>query len=77
MEGCLQHVYRNLHDSGKSEKWEGLDVPASRSLKVDDWSINFRLVTSSDTFGQMYMNADPWHTNAAGCELIIQALLRS
>jgi hypothetical protein len=29
-----------------------------------------------DTFGRMYMQADGWHTNAAGYQLIAEAILQ-
>ena len=28
-----------------------------------------------ESFGKIYMHADPWHTNAVGYELIARALL--
>ena len=75
MEGCCSTYTETYTNSGKSGKWEGLDVPASRSLKVDAAGNKSKVYAPVDTFGQMYMNADPWHTNTAGCELITQALL--
>ena len=34
-----------------------------------------RVYAPIDTFGKMYMHADPWHTNAAGNDLIAKAVL--
>jgi lysophospholipase L1-like esterase len=68
----VYYVYTN---SGKSGKWEGLDVPAIRSFKVKAPAGESRVYAPIDTFGEMYMHADPWHTNAAGYELVAKALL--
>jgi hypothetical protein len=65
-------VYTN---SGNSGKWEGLDVPAIRSFKVNAAAKESTVYAPVDTFGEIYMHADAWHTNAAGNELIAQALL--
>jgi lysophospholipase L1-like esterase len=68
----LFYVYTN---SGAQGKWEGLDVPGLRRFKVDAANAKRRVYAPIDTFGQMYMHADPWHTNAAGNNLIAKAVL--
>ena len=59
----------------KSGKWEGLDVPAIRNFTVKAQPVRRNLQRQSSTFGKIYMQADPWHTNAVGYELIARALL--
>jgi lysophospholipase L1-like esterase len=68
----LSYVYTN---SGEEGKWEGLDVPYVRSSTVEAKNGEKKLYRPIDSFGKIYMHADPWHTNAAGYELIARALL--
>jgi lysophospholipase L1-like esterase len=70
----LYYLYTN---SGQAGRWEGLDVPALRQFKVEPKNTPGRVYAPIDTFGQLYMYADPWHTNAAGNELIARALLET
>jgi lysophospholipase L1-like esterase len=69
------YVYTN---SGEEGLWEGLDVPYVRTLTLDP---PLRAGTAAvarnpvESFGQVYMHADGCHTNAAGYELIAEALL--
>jgi lysophospholipase L1-like esterase len=67
----LFYVYTN---SGEEGKWEGLDVPYIRSFTVDATNGEEKLYTPIESFGKIYMQADPWHTNAVGYELIAKAL---
>ena len=71
-ETMLYYVYTN---SGEEGKWEGLDVPDVRYFKVETPNNEQVVYRPIDSFGKMYMKADPWHTNAAGYELIAKALL--
>jgi lysophospholipase L1-like esterase len=64
----LYYVYTN---SGLEGRWQGLDVPAIRSFTVGTTPKLYRPIES---FGQLYMHADNWHTNAAGYQLIARAL---
>lgn len=66
------YVYTN---SGKEGKWEGLDVPDIRHLKVATENKERILYAPIDTFGKMYMKSDPNHTNADGNKLIVKAVL--
>ena len=68
----LFYVYTN---SGEEGKWEGLDVPHIRSFTVEAKNGEAKLYRPIESFGKIYMQADPWHTNAAGYELIAKALL--
>jgi len=68
----LFYVYTN---SGEEGKWEGLDVPYLRSFIVETKNDEEKLYTPIESFGRIYMQADPWHTNAFGYELIARALL--
>ncbi|MEK6708994.1 MAG: hypothetical protein AABZ64_00285, partial [Nitrospinota bacterium] len=61
--------------SGRQGHWEGLDVPVLRSLVVEPPAGVSRLYAPIDTFGKMYLYADPWHTDAQGNRLIVGALL--
>jgi len=68
----LFYVYTN---SGEEGKWEGLDVPHIRSFTVEAKNGEAKLYRPIESFGKIYMQADPWHTNAAGYDLIAKALL--
>jgi lysophospholipase L1-like esterase len=68
----LFYVYTN---SGEEGKWEGLDIPHIRSFTVEAKNGEEKLYRPIESFGKIYMQADPWHTNAAGYELIAQALV--
>jgi lysophospholipase L1-like esterase len=68
----LSYVYTN---SGEEGKWEGLDVPYIRSFTVEAKNGEEKLYRPIESFGKIYMHADPWHTNAVGYQLIARALL--
>jgi lysophospholipase L1-like esterase len=67
----LFYVYTN---SGKEGEWEGLDLPALRKLEIQGNRASF--YTPIDSFGRLYMQADNWHTNAEGYELIANELFQ-
>jgi hypothetical protein len=67
----LFYVYTN---SGEKGKWEGLDVPSIRAVEVEDKSNKGRIYRPIESFGKLYMQADNWHTNAVGYEMIAKAL---
>jgi lysophospholipase L1-like esterase len=50
-------------------------VPHIRSFTVEAKNGKAKLYRPIESFGKIYMQADPWHTNAAGYELIAKALL--
>jgi hypothetical protein len=67
----LFYVYTN---SGEKGKWEGLDVPTIRAVEVEDKSNKGKIYRPIESFGKLYMQADNWHTNAVGYEMIAKAL---
>jgi lysophospholipase L1-like esterase len=67
----LSYVYTN---SGTRGRWEGLDVPHIRSVVVPASPDGAPVYLPIETFGQVYMQADDWHTNARGYELIARAV---
>ena len=66
----LAYVYTN---SGREGRWEGLDIPALRTVVVDapEGRRHYRPIES---FGKLYLQADAWHTDATGYELIARAV---
>ena len=68
----ILYVYTN---SGEESKWEGLDIPEVRRLSVGAQNSGKRVYRPIETFGEMYMQADGWHTNANGYEMIAQSAL--
>jgi hypothetical protein len=68
----LSYVYSN---SGEEDKWEGLDVPYTRTFTVQAKNGEETVYRPIESFGKIYMRADPWHTNAVGYQLIARALL--
>lgn len=69
----LFYMYTN---SGTPGQWEGLDVPAIRRLAVVA-ARDGRLYPPIETFGKIYMQADNWHTDAAGYDLIARSVFRA
>jgi hypothetical protein len=66
----LTYVYTN---SGTRGEWEGLDVPHLRDVVVPSSSGAGPVYLPVETFGTVYMQADDWHTNAEGYDLIARA----
>ena len=67
----LSYVYTN---SGARGRWEGLDVPHIRSIVVPFSSDGGKVYLPIETFGRVYMQADDWHTDATGYDLIAHAV---
>lgn len=67
----LFYVYTN---SGARGRWEGLDVPHIRQVVVPAVSATAPVYLPIETFGRVYMQADNWHTDATGYELIAEAV---
>ncbi|PYR42855.1 MAG: hypothetical protein DMF93_04645 [Acidobacteria bacterium] len=67
----VSYVYTN---SGRAGRWEGLDVPHVRSLVVPPSRGAAPVYLPIETFGRVYMQADDWHTDATGYELIARAV---
>jgi hypothetical protein len=68
----LFYVYTN---SGETGKWEGLDVPYIRAFKVQAEDNAQKVYRPIESFGKIYLQADGWHTDAAGYDMIAKALL--
>ena len=67
----VAYVYTN---SGEPGRWEGLDVPQIRAVQVPGGgSVSRPVYLPIDTFGRIYMQADGWHTDAIGYDLIARA----
>jgi hypothetical protein len=69
----ILYVYTN---SGERGRWEGLDIPEIRRFVVKAANHEFKIYRPIESFGEMYMQADGWHTNAVGYKLIARALLK-
>jgi lysophospholipase L1-like esterase len=65
------YVYTN---SGRKGQWEGVDVPELRHFVVPS-TPGATLYRPIETFGAFPFQADGWHTNAAGYELIAKAIV--
>ena len=70
---AVSYVYTN---SGRTGVWEGMDVPAIRHVTVPAASEGEVVYLPIETFGELYMQADSWHTNAKGYDLIADAVAR-
>jgi lysophospholipase L1-like esterase len=67
----LSYVYTN---SGARGTWEGLDVPSIRHVTVPASADGRPVLLPIETFGHLYLQADNWHTDATGYDLIAQAV---
>lgn len=67
----LKYVYTN---SGRPGQWEGLDVPRVRELQVNASPDGQPVYLPIESFGRIYMQADNWHTDAVGYDLIAHAV---
>ena len=63
------YVYTN---SGAEGRWENLDVPKIRTFTVPGGS--GPVYRPIETFGKLYLQADGFHTNSAGYDLIARAV---
>jgi lysophospholipase L1-like esterase len=69
----LHYVYT---DGGAEGRWEGLDVPHIREFTVEAAPEVRVLYRPIDSFGRIYLQADSWHPDATGYELIAQGVAR-
>jgi hypothetical protein len=67
----IKYVYTN---SGTAGRWEGLDLPHVRELQVPSSPDGHPVYLPVESFGQIYMQADNWHTDAVGYDLIAHAV---
>jgi lysophospholipase L1-like esterase len=63
----IRYVYTN---SGGAGRWEGLDLPHVRELQVPPSRDGRPVYLPVESFGRIYMQADNWHTDAVGYDLI-------
>ncbi|MFH1681874.1 MAG: GDSL-type esterase/lipase family protein [Candidatus Eisenbacteria bacterium] len=70
----LPYVYTN---GGEEGRWTGLDIPALRYFEVKAGFPGERLYLSVETFGEICMQADSWHTNAEGYARIAKAVFEA
>jgi lysophospholipase L1-like esterase len=66
------YVYTN---SGRPGVWEGVDVPDLRRLVVPAAGGFVPVYRPIETFGAFPLQADGWHTNAIGYDLIAKAVV--
>jgi len=70
------HIFYVYTNSGARGDWEGLDVPSIRRVTIPATPGAGRVYLPIDTFGELYMQADNWHTNAEGYERIAAAVAK-
>ena len=70
----VRYVYTN---SGAPGQWEGLDLPHVREMQAVAQPSGGTMYLPVETFGQVYMQADNWHTDAAGYDLIAKAVAQA
>ena len=68
----FRYVYMN---SGAPGQWEGLDLPHVREVLVAAQPGGGPMYLPVETFGRIYMQADNWHTDARGYDLIAQNIV--
>ncbi len=68
----VRYVYTN---SGRQGQWEGLDLPHVREMQVAAQPDGRSMYMPVETFGRLYMQADNWHTDATGYDLIARAVV--
>jgi len=68
----VRYVYTN---SGGQGRWEGLDLPHVREMKVAAPPDGGPMYLPVESFGRLYMQADNWHTDARGYDLIAHAVV--
>jgi lysophospholipase L1-like esterase len=70
----IHYVYT---EGGVEGRWEGLDVPHIREFTVDAPPEVRVLYRPIDSFGRIYVQADSWHPDASGYDLIAQDVARA
>lgn len=68
-----QKVFYVYTNSGAEGQWQNLDLPQVRSFTVPENAAG-RTFRRIETFGKLYLQADGFHTNATGYELIARAV---
>ena len=70
----VRYVYTN---SGATGQWEGLDLPHVREMVATAQPDGGPMYLPVETFGRIYMQADNWHPDAAGYDLIAHAVVNA
>ena len=70
----IVYVYTN---SGRTGRWEGLDVPAVRRFEIDPETRSGTLYRPVESFGGLYHHADAWHTDRSGYALLADAVFEA
>jgi len=70
----VRYVYTN---SGGQGKWEGLDLPHVREVQAVAQPGGAPMYLPVESFGRIYMQADNWHTDAHGYDLIAHAVVQA
>jgi len=70
----LAYVYTS---GGREGRWEGLDVPTLREIDLRGARAGERRYRPVETFGRLPLQADHWHTDAAGYRIIADAVLEA
>jgi hypothetical protein len=68
----FRYVFTN---SGGRGRWEGLDLPHIREVQVVAQPEGAPMYLPVESFGRIYMQADNWHTDARGYDLIARAVV--
>jgi lysophospholipase L1-like esterase len=68
-----QKVFYVYTNSGEEGEWQNLDLPKVRSFTVPA-NEGGRIYRPIETFGQLYLQADGFHTNVKGYELMAMAV---
>ena len=68
----VAYVYTN---GGVAGRWVGLDVPHIRQFRIDREAEGSTWIRPVEAFGEITLQADPWHTNGRGYALIAEAVL--
>jgi hypothetical protein len=67
-----QKIFYTYTNSGAEGTWENLDLPKVRNFVVpSSGGTTYRPI---ETFGKLYLQADGFHTNAQGYELMAEAI---
>jgi lysophospholipase L1-like esterase len=68
-----QKVFYVYTNSGAEGLWQNVDLPQVRSFTVPE-NASGRTFRPIETFGKLYLQADGFHTNVTGYELIARAV---
>lgn len=68
-----QKVFYAYTNSGDEAHWQNVDLPKVRSFTVPS-EVRGRIDRPIETFGKLYLQADGFHTNVAGYELMARAV---